>query len=343
MEVRDKMKKILIPAVLLAVVGLCLPAHAQFAKVGTVGLKFLDIGVGGRALAMGEAYAAVANDASAIFWNPAGISNLESGDIFLGYTNWPAEINLYSTALVAKTGFGYIGGSFTILNTGLMNRTDPYDNDGDVLGTFAYEDWAAGLTFSRYLTDKFAFGTTFKLVREKLADWDATGWAVDIGTFYNTGYRSLRIGMAIMNFGPDMRFDVEDIDGVAGGYPDGQDNDGDGFVDNDTEEEAVPLPLTFRAGVAIDVMETSSSKTTLSAELMHPSDNEERYNFGGEYLFNNMLAVRAGWKVNADEGGFTAGAGFKLPLGNFDASFDYAYNDLGKLSDVHRGSFSFTF
>jgi hypothetical protein len=103
------------------------------------------------------------------------------------------------------------------------------------------------------------------------------------------------------------------------------------------------LPLTFRAGVAIDVMETSSSKTTLSAELMHPSDNEERYNFGGEYLFNNMLAVRAGWKVNADEGGFTAGAGFKLPLGNFDASFDYAYNDLGKLSDVHRGSFSFTF
>ena len=160
---------------------------------------------------------AVANDASAIFWNPAGISNLESGDIFLGYTSWPAEINLYSTAIVAKTGFGYIGGSFTILNTGLMNRTDPYDNDGDILGTFAYEDWAAGLTFSRYLTDKFAFGTTFKLIREKLADWDATGWAVDFGTYYDTGFESLRIGMAIMNFGPDMRFDVEDVDGVAGG------------------------------------------------------------------------------------------------------------------------------
>jgi hypothetical protein len=343
MEVRDKMKKFLIPAVLLAVMGLCFPAHAQFAKVGTVGLKFLDIGVGGRALGMGEAYVALANDASAIFWNPAGISNLESGDIFMGYTNWPADINLYSTALVTKTGFGHIGGSFTILNTGLMNRTVPTDDDGNFSGTFAYEDWAAGLTYSRYLTDKFAFGTTLKLVREKLAEWDDLGWAVDIGTFYNTGYKSLRIGMAIMNFGPDMQFDVKDVDGVAGGIPDGIDNDGDGFVDNDTEEEAVPLPLAFRAGVAVDIMETASSKATLSAELMHPSDNEERYNFGGEYLLSNMLAVRAGWKVNSDEGGFTAGAGLKLPVSSFEASFDYAYNNLGKLSDVHRGSFSITF
>jgi long-subunit fatty acid transport protein len=96
MEVRDKMKKFFLPAVILAVLGLCLPAQAQFAKVGTVGLKFLDIGVGGRALAMGEAYVAVANDASAIFWNPAGIAQLESGDIFLGYTDWPADISVIS-------------------------------------------------------------------------------------------------------------------------------------------------------------------------------------------------------------------------------------------------------
>ena len=344
------MKKILLPAVLLAILGLCLPAHAQFAKVGTVGLKFLDIGVGGRALAMGEAYAAVANDASAIFWNPAGVANIKSGDFFAGYTSWPADINLYSAAFAKRTSLGSWGASFTILNTGLMNRTTTYDPDGDFSGTFAFEDWAAGLTYSRYLTDRFAFGTTFKLLREKLADWDKTGWAVDIGTYYETGFKSLRIGMAITNFGPDLRYDVTDVDGtpVPKGdnprdYYDGLDNDGDGFVDNDTEEEAVPLPLTFRAGIAFEVFETAYSKATVSAELMHPSDNEERYNFGGEYWFQDMLAVRAGWKLNADEGGFTAGAGFKLPVSSMDMSLDYAYNNLGKLSNVHRGSFSIAF
>jgi len=345
------MKKILIPAVLLAILGLCLPAQAQFAKVGTVGLKFLDIGVGGRALAMGEAYAAVANDASAIFWNPAGAANIKSGDFFAGYTSWPADINLYSAAFARKTGYGHIGLSFTILNTGLMNRTTTYDPDGDLSGTFAFEDWAAGLTYSRYLTDRFAFGATFKLLKETLADWEKTGWAVDVGTYYETGFKSLRIGMAIMNFGPDLRYDVVDVDGVPvpkghtrEEFFDTRDNDGDGFPDNDTEEKAVPLPLAFRAGVAFEVFENSYSKATVSAELMHPSDNEERYNFGGEYWLHDMLAVRAGWKLNANEGGFTAGAGFKLPLSSFgDASIDYAFNDLGKLSSVHRGSFSVSF
>jgi long-subunit fatty acid transport protein len=341
------MRKIILPAVLLAVLGLCLPAQAQFAKVGTVGMKFLDIGVGGRALAMGEAYAAVANDASAIFWNPAGIANVKNGDYFMGYTNWPADINLYSAAVVKKTGLGHLGAFFTILNTGLMNRTTPRDPDGNFSGTFAYEDWAAGASYARFLTDRFSFGTNVKILREKLADWDKTSWAVDIGTYYETGFKSLRLGLAILNFGPDMRFNVKDVDGIPvappyGGHPDGLDNNGDGLVDNDTQEKAVPLPLTFRAGIAFEVLETENSKATVSAEVAHPSDNRERYNFGGEYWFQNLIAVRAGWKVNADEGGFTAGLGLKLPVLH-GVNFDYAYNDLGKLQGVHRGSFSLQF
>jgi hypothetical protein len=346
-EVRDKMRKLLIPAVLIAVLGLCLPAQAQFAKVGTVGLKFLDIGVGGRALAMGEAYTAVANDASAIFWNPAGIANIKSGDVFMGYTNWPADINLYSVAFAKKTNLGHIGAAFTILNTGLMNRTTPRDPDGNFSGSFAYEDWAAGISYARFLTDRFSFGTNFKILREKLADWDKTGWAVDIGTYYETGFKSLRIGMAILNFGPDFRYDVKNYDGVPvsdpyNGHPDGLDNNGDGIVDNNVPGKAVPLPLTFRAGVAFEVLETSSSKATISAEIAHPSDNKERYDIGGEYWFQNLIAIRAGWKMNTDEGGFTAGAGLKLPVLN-GASFDYAYNNLGLLQGVHRGSFSLSF
>ena len=346
--------------VAVALVASAVPSYGQITKVGTVGLKFLDIGVGGRALAMGEAYTAIADDASSVFWNPAGIANIGNGDLFAGYTKWPAEINLYSFALAKKMELPMFGASSlalsgTLLNTGLMNRTTEYDPDGAVSGTFPYEDYAFGLTYGKYLTDRFAFGTTFKLVHEKIADWDVNSWAVDIGTYYETGFKSIRIGMAIMNFGPDITFKVDDdgdgrvdedpLDGVS------QDDDnGDGVIDGldldgeDVEQKAAPLPLTFRAGIAMDVLETESSKATLVAELAHPPDNEERYQFGGEYWFQDMLAIRAGWKLNMDEGGFTAGAGFKWPFAGSSAfSLDYAFNDLGRLTSVHRFSTSITF
>jgi long-subunit fatty acid transport protein len=341
------MRKILLPAVLMVVLGLCLPAQAQFAKVGTVGMKFLDIGVGARGLAMGEAYAAVATDASAIFWNPAGIANIKNGDFFAGYTNWPADINLYSAAFAKKTSIGHIGLMFTTLNTGNMNRTTFRDPDGNYSGTFSFEDWAGGVTYARYLTDRFAFGSNIKILHEKLADWNKTGWAVDIGTYYETGFKSLRIGLAIMNFGPDMKYKVDNVDGVPvappyNGHADGVDNNHDGLTDNNVATKPVPLPLTFRAGVAFEVLQTANSKATVSAEVMHPSDNNEHYNFGGEYWFQDLVALRAGWKVNADEGGFTAGLGVKVPFlsGTY---FDYAYTNLGLLQGVHRGSFDVSF
>lgn len=354
------MKKLIFVLVAVAMVASAVPSHGQLSKVGTIGLKFLDIGVGGRALAMGEAYTAIADDASSVFWNPAGIANVEDGDLFAGYTSWPADINLYSVALAKKlniplVGSGALAFSGTLLNTGLMNRTTEYDPDGDFSGTFAYEDYYFGLTLGKFFTDRFAFGATIKYVHEKIADWDINSWAVDIGTYYETGYKSIRIGMSVMNFGPDVtfkvdedgdgRFDEDPLDGIS------QDDDnGDGVIDGldldgeDVEQKPVPLPLTFRAGIAMDVLENEFSKATLVAELAHPPDNVERYQFGGEYWFQDMLALRVGYKLNMDEGGFTAGAGFKWPFsasGKF--SVDYAFNDLGRLNSVHRVSTSLTF
>ena len=354
------MKKIIIVLTALAMVMLVVPSYGQLTKVGTVGFKFLDVGVGARPLAMGEAYTAMADDASSVFWNPAGVANVESGDLFAGYTKWPADINLYSVALAHQlnmpvVGEGALALSGTILNTGLMNRTTEYDVDGNYSGTFPYEDYAFGLTLGKYLTDRFAFGSTVKLVHEKIADWDVNLWAVDIGTYYETGFKSIRIGMAIINFGPDARYKVdEDNDGRIDEDPlDGvsqDDDNGDGVIDGldldgeDVVQKAVPMPLTFRAGLAMDVLQNESSKATLVAELAHPPDNKERYLFGGEYWFQDVIAVRAGWKLNMDEGGFTAGVGLKWPFSSSaKISFDYAYNDLGRLTNVHRVSTSLSF
>jgi hypothetical protein len=144
-----------------------------------------------------------------------------------------------------------------------------------------------------------------------------------------------------------MKYSVNNVDGVPvappyNGHPDGVDNNHDGLTDNNVATKPVPLPLTFRAGIAFEVFQTANSKATVSAELMHPSDNNEHYNFGGEYWFQDLVAVRAGWKVNTDEGGFTAGLGVKVPFLT-GAYFDYAFTDLGLLQGVHRGSFDITF
>ncbi|MCD6163137.1 MAG: PorV/PorQ family protein [candidate division Zixibacteria bacterium] len=354
------MKKIILILAAAALAATAIPANAEFAKVGTVGLKFLDIGVGGRALAMGEAYTAIADDASSVFWNPAGTANIESGDFFAGYTKWPADINLYSFAIAKNAnlplmGTGTLTFSSTLLNTGKMNRITEYDSDGDFSGTFAYEDYSVGMTIGKYLTDKFAFGATAKYLHEKIDYWDIDSWAVDIGTYYETGFKSIRIGMAIMNFGPDVTFKVDDDgDGrVDEDLLDGEsqdDDNGDGVIDGydldgeDLKQKPTPIPLTFRAGLAMNVYETESSKATFVAEVVHPSDNIERYQFGGEYWFQEMIAFRAGYKMNMDEGGFTAGVGLVLPFsasGKF--SLDYAWNDMGLLSNVHRLSTSLAF
>jgi hypothetical protein len=345
------MKKITLVFLAIALLIFAQSSYGQFTKKGTVGMKFLDIGVGGRALAMGEAYTAIANDASAIFWNPAGIGNVKSSDVFAGYTKWPADINLYSIAFVKKTELPMLGSSTvglagTLLNTGLMNRTTEFDPDGSLSGTFAYEDYWFGMSYAKYLTDRFCFGTTVKYLHEQIADWKVNSWAVDIGSYYETGFKSIRIGLAILNFGPDLQYKVDnDKDGRIDEDPlDGVDNDGDGLVDEDDKEKAVPIPLTFRAGVAMDVFQNEMSRATLVAELAHPSDNAERYQFGGEYWFKDMIAVRAGYKLNMDEGGFTAGAGLKMPFsGASNFSIDYAYNDWGILNAVHRVSTSISF
>jgi hypothetical protein len=318
------MRKVIIIFLAVALVAMTVPSYGQFTKRGTVGFKFLDIGVGGRALALGEAYTAIANDASAIFWNPAGLGNIKNGDFFAGYTKWPADIYLYSIAAAKRTelpmlGTSTVGIAGTILNTGLMNRTDEIDQDGTIGGTFPYEDYWFGVSYAKYLTDRFCFGATGKFVHETIDTFDVNNWAVDIGAYYETGYKTVRIGLAILNFGPDKKYDFEGA-------------------------KAIPLPLTFRAGAAMDILQNDISKATLMAELAHPSDNNERYQFGCEYWLKDAIALRGGYKINMDEGGFTAGAGFKFPFSSSsNLSLDYAYNDWGRLKAVHRVSTSISF
>ena len=113
-------------------------------------------------------------------------------------------------------------------------------------------------------------------------------------------------------------------------------------------EDEYPLPMTFKFGMAMDIMDTQAHKITASIEMNHPSDNAETINMGAEYWFNRMFAIRTGYKLNYDEEGLTAGAGVNVPVGFAKLKLAYAYTDVGHLADsfansAHRITLGFIF
>jgi long-subunit fatty acid transport protein len=110
------------------------------------------------------------------------------------------------------------------------------------------------------------------------------------------------------------------------------------------EVEPYDIPLTFRLGLAYDVLDRPGSKWTMAVEATHPNDNDQQASFGTEYGYEDRLFVRGGYKFNRDEDGITLGAGVRTPLGNTtDFLFDYAWSDFGRLDSIHRLSIGFNF
>lgn len=299
------------------------------AKVGTAGAQFLEIGVSARAMGMGEAFLGVADDASVLYYNPAALSLLSQKEAIFTHIDYPAEINYEFAGLVvpAPSIAGTFGISFYMLGmddmevTGYYSRTgiDTVRNTGQ---TFTAKDYALGVSYGAGLTDRFSLGITLKYIAQYIEEESATGWAADIGTYYDTGFRNFKICMALANFGPDMKF----------------------------IEEPYPLPIDFRFGTSIDVINSASSQLTFAAQASHPNDNLEKYNFGLEYWYNSMFAVRAGKKFNYDYydesdafGGMTFGAGARLMISDYQLALDYAYQDLGWLDSVNRFSLGLKF
>ena len=317
-------------------------AFAQgFGKVGSAGVHALKLGVGAKAAAMGESFVAVADDPSALYWNPSGIARLEGISVLGSYIQWPAEIAFSTVGVTYNLGArGSVGVSFSTLTTGYMNVRTVFHPEGTG-EVFTASDVIVGLTYARNLTDRFSFGGTVKVVREELEEYSDTGVAFDVGTLYDIGFKTLRLGMAILNFGPSLGYDVdEDEDGKTNEDPNDQlDNDKDGLIDEDGPESDVPLPMAFRVGLSMTPYDDGMNRVVTCLEAVHPNDNLENLNFGVEVAMRDMVFLRGGYRFNTDIAGWTAGVGFKVAL----LTIDYAYTDLDFLSQVQRVSVSLAF
>src|ERR1035437_849169 len=185
---------------------------SQVSKVGTTAAAFLEIGPGSVATGMGGAFVSVANDATALYWNPAGIANFTKNEATIFHANWIASTKFDYAALVLPLGgVGNIGLSFTSLSMAdeLVRTVDQPEGTGEF---FSAGDIAVGLSYARSLTDRFSIGFTAKYIQESIWHESASAMAIDAGTTFRTDlFNGLVIGASISNFGTQMKLIGSDI------------------------------------------------------------------------------------------------------------------------------------
>lgn len=316
-------------------------------KVGTSSLQFLKVMPTARATAMGDAYSTLAQGSDAVFWNPAGIAGSSSIEVAGTFIVWLFDSRQSALSSVFPIGdWGIAGLQLQYVDYGDIPVTradrlefvgsgaDYHYNPGLTGETFSPTSYVIGLSFARQLTDKFAAGITAKFVDESL--WSesevtvmnpSTGRAEVVNTFarmmlfdfgmqYNTGYRTIRLGVAIQNFGGQVKF----------------------------AQEAYPAPLTFRIGTAADIVgqnalfaESELTRLTIAYDLFQPNDYAQQMHVGAEFTFNEAVYLRGGYKLFYDNDSFTAGFGVRQTVVEIPLGIDYSYGAMGDyLPSVHR-------
>ncbi len=296
-------------------------------KVAQTGLQFLKVDMLASAAAMGGAFTMAGTGANAMFYNPAGMSGTESGfDLVTSNTSWIADINYIAAGIARSFGnLGTVGVSFVTSDYGDIQgtRLDASTADGYVETDIGnVNSQAIGISYARILTDKFRVGGQVKFASQALGanlmpegetkNNEVSGLAYDFGTIFYPGLKSLAFGMSIRNFSPQFKY----------------------------EEEAFELPLTFNIGTSVNLFDfvngPSSSALLIAVDAVHPRDYSERVHVGAEYLFADLLAVRAGYKTNYDEEALSMGFGVKYAVGGIGLRIDYSYSQLGAFDGVSR-------
>jgi hypothetical protein len=316
-----KLRKVLVLSALglslLATIPAVASAAEVFEKVGTFGAQFLKIGVSARATALGSAFTAIADDATAVYWNPAGIVSIRGSELTLNQTMWPADIKLSYAAYVFNPRS--IPGTFAISARALWMDPEPERTAFKPEGTGRTFDngmSTLGLTYSRYFTDKFSAGFTGYYMHSGLAETSVNSFIMDVGILYRVGIRGMKIGMIIQSLGGEVNYD----------------------------DRPARMPTTFKVGVSFVPIRTKRQSVLVSGEFQHPADNAERANFGLEYGMDETFFLRGGYNLNYDVETFSAGAGFRIHTGERSAAaLDYSYVDMSSLGGVHRVTVSFRY
>lgn len=310
----------LVRSLLAGFAALLISAVAVGAKdvhsdAGTSGFPFLKINIGARAVGMGGAFTGLADDASAIYYNPAGLAGIENDQFILGYHNYFVDIQSgLAGALFRLNEHSSLGAYASYLNYGEFDATDEQGNETGE--TFGGGDLMLGVAYSRAVSYNWKVGATVKFIYEKLEDYSATGGAVDLGVKYTDNRERLGLGLAVLNLGSQF---------------------------SALGDEKYDLPLSIRAGVSYRPI---GLPLTVASDVIVPRDNDVDVAIGAEYHELRPIYFRLGWSSfgsnykiqgsDSDWAGFAVGAGFDIG----ELHIGYALQGAAELGETHRITFS---
>ena len=288
-------------------------------EAGTTGLLFLRLGVGERAAGMGEAYTALADDATAVYWNPAGLDRAERTGMHLMHNEWMLSLRQEYIGLVHPTQAGTFGLAVTALTMDELERREEVPTS-EPLGHFSAFDMAFHLAWARGWGERLDLGIGAKWIYSRLDEESAKGFLFDFGLGYETRIPGLRVAGVVLNVGPQFKYRNESFD----------------------------APLTMKLGAALMLpFHPGQSDFTLAHDLLLVGDGDiasddslgeaaamsARHHFGAEWDWRGQAALRLGYKAGYDSQGLTAGAGITWQ----GYRFDYAFLDVGNdLGNAHR-------
>ena len=279
-------------------------ARAQSAA-GADAFDFLRLDANARAVGLGGAYTALANDSNALLYNPAGLGRLRSSEATLMHNQYALGVAQQYIGVALKNG---IGAQFNYATLGDVPRTTISQPAGSG-SKLNVSDTSLGVGYGRALTPDLAIGGGLKYISESLGDATANGYALDLGVLLRVqDVKGLTLGGSLLNLGPAVKF----------------------------ASNKEKLPTTIRLGSAY-ALRLSRQEVTLAFDITKSLLDKVRLGLGAETLIDEQFAVRAGFNTRQDAGiGLSFGLGWKGPR----LGADYAFVPMGELGTAHRISFT---
>ena len=305
-------------------------------RIGTAAGTQLQVPVGARDLVMGGSDIAYTSGLSAMYWNPAGLAHIKTSAAGLFCTMQIFnDINVNYIGLGFKLGkLGALGVDLKSFDFGDIPVTTQADPDGLSGNTYSPTMITLSLVYSKRLTDVISFGVTGKLVHEDIPRAAANAFAFDAGIQYHNlgGINGLSFGLAVKNIGTNLTYSGSGLLTRAGSV--GTNTAGQGvseFVERPAASDQLPANIELGVSYLRNINETNS--ITLSGNFDSQNFGQDAFKFGGEYMYNDLIAIRGGYQFLNDTDGenqlydFSLGFGLHYGFGNTDLTFDYTFRN----------------